>query len=142
MNFDLFPTLLAMAGVPTPKGVHLDGRDLRGVLIDQRSSPHEELVFFNNERVAALRTQRWKLVVRSYYRGWDLPISKYGYPLLFDMERDPSETYNLAAKHPEVFKAMMARIERAQGALEPLGVVKEPERLPGPTRPRGEDQTQ
>lgn len=131
MNIDLLPTLLGFAGRPLPQGVTLDGKDLAGVWRGNAPSPHDELVLFDNERVAAIRTDRWKYVGRSYYRGYDLPLSRLGMNLLFDVRADPSETYNLASRHPEVLKDMQARFEAARRTFEPLGVRKVPDRLPG-----------
>ena len=122
MNIDLLPTLLAAAGKPLPAGVELDGRDLTPVLTRGRApSPHEDLVLFNNEQVAAIRTQRWKYVARAYYRGFNVPLGSRG-ELLFDISADPSEAYNLASAHPDVVADMTARLKRAQALFEPMGV--------------------
>ena len=122
MNIDLLPTLLAAAGKPLPTGVELDGRDLTPVLTRRRApSPHEALVLFNNEQVAAIRTQRWKYVARAYYRGFNVPLGSRG-DLLFDISADPSEAYNLASAHPDVVADMTARLKRAQALFEPMGV--------------------
>ena len=120
MNIDVLPTVLAMAGRPAP-GVELDGRDLSGVLAGRAKSPHEELVLFDNEQVAAIRTDRWKYVARTYYRTYDFPLASRYEPLLFDVRADPSETYNLASLHPEVVADMKGRFERAEARFEPLG---------------------
>lgn len=129
MGIDLLPTLVSLAGKPVPP-VSLDGRDMGGLLRTGTGSPHDELILFNNERVAAVRTARWKLVVRSYYRTLDLPIAKFGYPLLFDMVEDPAENYNMAQLHPDVMADMQARVARAQATYEPLGVRHAPDKLP------------
>jgi uncharacterized sulfatase len=128
-GIDILPTFAALAGVPAPDTV-IDGKDLSALLRTGAGSPHDELVLFNNERVAAVRTARWKLLVRSYYRSWDLPIAKFGYPLLFDMTEDPEESYNMAALYPEVMADMKARVARAQAVYEPMGVRQAEERLP------------
>jgi arylsulfatase A len=120
MNFDLFPTIAAMAGITLPKGAAIDGRDLSGVLTRNAASPHDELILFNNEDVSAIRTDRWKCVVRSYYRDFDWDIAEDGYPMLFDVKADPSETYSMASKYPDVMKAMLARVQRAKAAFAPL----------------------
>jgi uncharacterized sulfatase len=125
MNIDLLPTFLSLAGKPAPAGVELDGRDLTPVLTRRSArSPHDELILFNNEQVAAIRTQRWKLVARSYYRHLDLPLDRYGWTGLFDVAADPSESYNLASAHPDVVADMTARLKRAQARFEPLAVMK------------------
>jgi arylsulfatase A-like enzyme len=116
-NLDLLPTLTALAGLPQP-GVELDGADIRGLLTGEGGSPHEEILLFNNNHVAGLRTERWKLVARSYYRTYDVPLDAL--PLLFDMAADPGETYSVARTHPDVLADMRARLERARAKYEPM----------------------
>ena len=72
----------------------------------------------NNNHVAGLRTERWKLVARSYYRTYDAPLDAL--PLLFDMRADPGETYSVARLHPEALADMRVRLERARAKYEPL----------------------
>jgi arylsulfatase A-like enzyme len=116
-NLDLLPTLAAMAGRPLP-GVELDGADVSGMLMGEGASPHDEILLFNNNFVAGLRTERWKLVARSYYRTYDAPLDAL--PLLFDMQADPGETYSVARLHPQVLSDMHARIARARAKYEPM----------------------
>ncbi|WP_411287902.1 sulfatase [Phenylobacterium sp.] len=129
-NLDLLPTFAAMAGVELPSDVEFDGRDLSGVLLRGKPSPHEEIVLFNNAKVAAVRTERWKYVVRTYYRTYDLNLARYGYPLLFDLARDPGETYGVGSLHPEVALDMQARVARAAARYEPLATAFAPHVAP------------
>ena len=122
MNIDLLPTILALTGKALPR-TEIDGRDLTGVLSAGAKSPHDDLILFNNEKVAAIRTDRWKYVARSYYRGGEYPLGSRT-DLLFDVRADPSESYNLASLHPDVLADMKARLARAQATFEPLGVHK------------------
>jgi len=123
MNIDLLPTILALTGRPLP-GALIDGRDLSAVLTRGAKSPHDELILFNNERVAAVRTDRWKFVASSYYRSIVLPLAAIRGEGLFDVRADPAEAYNLASLHPEVLKDMRARLDRARATFEPLGLRK------------------
>ena len=118
-NLDLLPTLAAMAGTALP-AIELDGRDLSTVLTADAPSPHDEIVLFNNTKIAAVRTARWKYVVRTYYRTYDLNLARYGYPLLFDMASDPGENYGVAYLHPQVAEEMKGRVERARAKYEPM----------------------
>jgi uncharacterized sulfatase len=130
MNIDFMPTIMAWTGRPLP-AVTIDGKDITPLLKTRGAkSPHDELVLFNNERVAAIRTADWKLVLRTYYRTLDLPIDQYGYAHLVDVKDDPGEAYNVAALHPDVMKDMLARAERAKKTFEPLGLKQAPDRLP------------
>jgi len=47
------------------------------------------------------------------------PRSYYGPGLLFDLERDPSETHSYAREHPDVVMRLRQHLEQAQ---EELGV--------------------
>jgi uncharacterized sulfatase len=123
MNIDLLPTILALTGRPLP-GAGIDGRDLSAVLTRGARSPHDELILFNNEKVVAIRTDRWKFVASSYYRSIVLPLAAIRGEGLFDVRADPAEAYNLASLHPEVLKDMRARLDRARATFEPLGLRK------------------
>lgn len=130
MNIDLLPTIAAAAGVALPAQVTIDGRNLLPVWQRGVATPHEQLILFNNERVAALRTQQWKYIGRSYYRSYNVPLVALGYPLLFDVEQDPGETVNLAARHPEVAADMAQRFKAARDYFEPLGTSQAPDIIP------------
>ena len=134
MNIDVLPTLLSLAGRPLP-AAELDGRDLTGVLTRGAKSPHDELVLFDNEKVAAIRTDRWKYVVRSYYRSYDFPVADRFGPMLFDVRADPAEAYNLASLHPAVVAEMKGRFERAKATFEPLGKRYKPPAATGASAP-------
>lgn len=130
MNIDLLPTIATAAGVSLPHSVTIDGRDLFPVWAKGATSPHEQLILFNNERVAALRTAQWKYVVRSYYRSYNLPLGALGMPLLFDVTLDPGETINLAPRFPDVAKDMAARLAAARDMFEPMGKSQVPDMIP------------
>lgn len=114
---DLLPTLTALAGAPTPPG--LDGRSLLPAMSGEdegSASPH--LYFACNERHGgaepatreAVREGRWKWV-----RSLD------GREELFDLERDPAETRDLAAEEPEVV-ARLRELARAESTPRPRAV--------------------
>jgi uncharacterized sulfatase len=130
MNIDLLPTIAEAAGAALPKA-EIDGRSLLGAWRNGGPGPHSELILFNNERVAALRTPRWKYVVRSYYRSYNIPLAKLGYPLLFDVMRDPGETLNLAARHPQAAADLQRRFVATRDRFEPMGLRQVPDNIPG-----------
>jgi arylsulfatase A-like enzyme len=119
MGIDIFPTLCAMAGVPLPKGVTIDGKDLSAVLKRNAPSPHDELLLFNDEDVVAIRTQRWSYVMADYFRNYYMALDSRGYPQLYDMS-DVSESYSVASLHPDIARAMSLRLKRAREEFAPL----------------------
>ncbi|MCG9917032.1 MAG: sulfatase [Phenylobacterium sp.] len=128
-NLDLLPTIAAMAGVEAP-AEGIDGADLSGVLTRGESSPHDQVILFDNLHVAAVRTPRWKYVARSYYRTMDIPLDQHRYPLLFDMTTDPGETYSLVSRHPEVAEDMARRVAEARAKYAPFAEAKPPAKAP------------
>ena len=118
MGIDFLPTFLAMAGLPAPAGVTLDGRDISRVLTDGEASPHEALILFDNEVPIGVRTQGWKYVESAYYRGLKFPLASR-YEQLFDLSADPSENYSVAATHPDITKALRDRLAAAKAEFAP-----------------------
>lgn len=127
-NLDILPTALALAGVTPRRDVELDGIDLWPLLSGVGWAGHEEILLFNNNHVAGLRTARWKLVARSYYRTYDAPLDAL--PLLFDMQADPGENYSVAALHPDDLADMRARLARARAKYEPIAAQFRPHVAP------------
>ena len=123
MNIDLFPTVAAILGIPLQKGWNLDGRDILPVLTGaSNESPHEALYFFNHDRIAGLRTQDWKIVVRADYRNVERWLPGRDLQLLFDMRADPMERYSLAAHRPDKWRELNALLMRGQqefGTIRP-----------------------
>jgi arylsulfatase A len=133
INLDLFPTLVRLAGGEVPSARPVDGRDLMPLLRGQGSSPHDAIFLFDADRIAAVRSGRFKLVVESKYVT---VLARIGHPdyyhhpgLLFDLELDPSESYSFTREQPEV-AARLARLledgQRELGARVPATVWTRP----------------
>jgi arylsulfatase A-like enzyme len=102
---DLYPTLAELCGLNAPK--YLDGKSLQPVLNDPSKSVKEEA--FTQLRRSdyqgySIRTPRWR------YTIWD--EGKKG-EQLFDMDTDPGESTNLAARpeHAAVVGDLKRRVQ-------------------------------
>jgi uncharacterized sulfatase len=142
MGIDVMPTALAYAGVSAPGGVELDGKDVRAVLEGASVSPHEYLLLFDNENIAAVRTQRWKLVVRSHYRTLALPLLDVGYTPLYDMASDPGERYSAEQEQPALVARLRGIVASEQKRFDAFRTRPPPPGLPSGYRPRGDESTQ
>ncbi|MEX0686659.1 MAG: sulfatase [Balneolales bacterium] len=115
MNFDLYPTLAKLAGGTVPKDRAIDGKDIWSLFQGDKKSPHEYLYFFNNEEITAVRSQRWKFVIQSYYRtmlkSYDGESHYYHPGLLFDLELDPAERFSFTRDNPEIVDQMIEWLE-------------------------------
>lgn len=127
MNIDLFPTVAAMAGIRLPVSRILDGRNILPVLKGASNvSPHEVLYFFNHDRIAGLRTQDWKILVRADYRNIERWLPGRDLQLLFDMRTDPTERYSLAAHRPDKWRELEMLLMRGQQEFEPAKPSRRP----------------
>lgn len=109
---DLLPTLVGLAGGTPPADRVLDGRDISALLRGEGVSPHEAIYLYTGSSLNAVRAGRWKLHVARGAEGKD----RSQMPQLFDLSLDPSESYNLADRHPQVverLRAMMATFDAA-----------------------------
>ena len=123
LNIDVAPTLLELAGVPVPQGMH--GRSLVPV-IGSPSAPWRDAFmheFFEYpaehcvRKNRGIRTARWKLI-----HFWEQPEEWE----LYDLQADPDEMVNLAGRreHARTERALRARLAelRAEiGDIDPPG---------------------
>ncbi|MBC8327352.1 MAG: sulfatase [Planctomycetes bacterium] len=130
-TLDLYPTALRLAGRPLPPGetrdgLALDGRDLLPVLLGEAPQQRDPLYFHGPGHVLhAVREGPWKLhVVTSSQTGLDYFDGKL--PLLFHLERDPSEEHDLAEEYPEVVARLRRLIDEHQAAVAAEGSRFEP----------------
>lgn len=119
MGIDFLPTFCAMAGLPDPTGVTLDGKDISPVLTRGAPSPHDALFLFDDEEVTGVRTQRWKCISYADYHGHVLPTDRK-YPQLYDVAADPSESYSVHQRHPDVLADMRKKLADARATFGPL----------------------
>jgi arylsulfatase A len=136
------PTLAAFAGAQLPADRAIDGQNIAPLLTTRTApTPHERLLFFSNAEVAAVRTQDWRLVVRSFYQTFDAQLDRLNYRLLFDMKSDRGETESVWHLFPEIaarLEAMLLAARKEFAGLvqqKPLPAAGAPIQLPGETRP-------
>jgi arylsulfatase len=110
---DVLPTLAEVAGAEVPAGV--DGLSLLPTLLgrdaEQREHDHLFWDFPGYGGQLAVRAGRFKAVRRGLRKDPDAPL------LLFDLEADPAETTDVAARHPEVTARLAALLQT--GRSEP-----------------------
>ncbi|MEM9479067.1 MAG: sulfatase [Verrucomicrobiota bacterium] len=123
-SVDVFPTLTELAGLPAPAGPQpIDGRSLVPVLKDPeaRVRDHAFHAYPKSKFGRSIRTERYRLV------EW-LPLNNRSAEAeyeLYDYEKDPLETRNLAGELTSVVDELKAIL------------AKYPQPKPRDARPRG-----
>jgi arylsulfatase A-like enzyme len=107
--WDLFPTFEEMAGIPLTKGI--DGLSILPVLEGHgaKGKSHAWLYweFHENGGRQAVRWGKWKGVRLDVNHVIDPPVE------LYDLERDPGEQQNIAARHPDIVRQIKAIMKEA-----------------------------
>ncbi|MEO1259595.1 MAG: sulfatase-like hydrolase/transferase [Bacteroidota bacterium] len=110
-TLDLYTSFLKMGGYEFSEAHHFNGRDIRPLFFDQtnETAPHAYF-FYGSNLLHAVRKGPWKLHVRtSSQTGKDYFNGKL--PLLFNLNTDPSEQYDVAGRHPGIVKELIQEID-------------------------------
>lgn len=118
-TLDIFPTALALAGVPLPQGVALDGDDLSPLLFEQQPLPERPFFYYRNQDFYACRVGPWKahFITQGGAGVSGEPRTERDPPLLFNLQRDPSERFDVAAEFPEVVGRIRTLAEAHRAAV-------------------------
>lgn len=107
---DLFPTILAAAGIEPPAGHTVDGLRLDTLLSGQPDAERREIFLMHyphsphrSDYFSIYRDGPWKVI----YHYFPSPASEGSHYQLFNLADDPFEQNNLATERPEDLKRMM-----------------------------------
>ncbi|MCF3648427.1 sulfatase-like hydrolase/transferase [Synoicihabitans lomoniglobus] len=129
---DVLPTVCGLLGLPSPTGVHLDGADISPVLRGSAETfvrPQPMVWHLHKSRpIVALRDGRWSFVAdpdreisrrNLFEEAWipDIKASGYANFQLFDLEADPGQSEDVAARHPAVVARLRAALLRINDSI-------------------------
>jgi arylsulfatase A-like enzyme len=121
-TLDLLPTFARLAGASPPNDRVLDGADLAPVLFGKGPSPRETMFFYRDDQLYAIRSGPFKahfFTQPGYGPGSDRPTA-HDPPLLYNLEQDPSEQYDVAKQHAEVVGKIRLLAEEHRRTLKPV----------------------
>ena len=117
---DLLPTLSALAGATAPADRILDGYDLTGVLLRNEKSPRQDVFYYRGPTLYALRHGPYKahfFTKSEYVKDAELAHDP---PLLYDLDQDPGERWDVAARHPDVIEELRKIAAAHARTLQPV----------------------
>ncbi|MFZ9746526.1 MAG: sulfatase-like hydrolase/transferase [Opitutaceae bacterium] len=107
-GFDLFPTLVEIAGAGAQAPPNLDGISVRRHWLNQEELPARDLFFGYEPKLGtAMRRGDWKMILKD------------GEAQLYHLRDDRKETRNLAAERPEITAALRGAIEEFKRTVTP-----------------------
>lgn len=118
-TLDLFPTFVRLAGGGLPEDRIIDGVDLTPTLLDGAPSPRQVMPFYRYGELYAFRKGRYKahFITQGEY-GQGTEREEHAQPLLFDLDVDPGEQFDIAGSHPEVVADLIAEVDRHRATVE------------------------
>jgi arylsulfatase A len=120
-TMDLFPTCVRLAGGELPDDRILDGVDLSPVLFGTGPNPRETVYYYRGTRLMAVRYGPWKahFITQGAYGPAARQVEEHDPPVLFNLDVDPSERFNVNEEHPEVLARIAEIVAEHRANLDP-----------------------
>ncbi|MEM6722752.1 MAG: sulfatase [Bacteroidota bacterium] len=133
MNFDVFPTLLDIAGLENPSDRIIDGKDLQPLWANpDQESLHDYLFFYHFDNVEGVLSNQWKYFDNINHFVWPILLDRKGlvthdiakgffdeqHPNLYDLDMDQRENYDLMHHYPEVVDSLQQVIRNWEAEME------------------------
>lgn len=129
-SLNVLPTLAAWCGLSQPK-LPLDGFDMSDTLLRRQTSPAKPVLYFtpagNKDDLHGIRAGAWKLRIAQcdgeIYTN-DHTMGSHNYllarPELYHLDNDPAESYDIAKKHPDTVRHLLAELDREIATFPPV----------------------
>lgn len=111
-GMDLLPTFAKLSGATLPKDRVLDGMDISDLLQGKANGVRDMTYYYINDNLHAVRKGPWKahFTTRPSYSR-EAPVV-HDPPLLYNVEVDPSEKYDLSKQYPEIVEALIEEYKK------------------------------
>ncbi len=124
-TLDIFPTFCALSNTIMPGGRIYDGYNITTILMGNAAAERDVVLYYRGERVYAIRKGDFKahfIIQNEYGTQTAHPITMPNIelkrdpvvlekPLLYNVNVDPGEKYNIAGQYPEVLKEIKQVLE-------------------------------
>jgi len=118
-TLDVLPTIANLANVTLPNDRVYDGYDISPVMFGTGRNPRDAVFYYRDVDVFAIRKGKYK--VHFYTQPYTSKVvTLHEPPLLYNLNVDPSEKFNIANQHPEVIAEMRKILEEHNATLIPV----------------------
>ena len=134
-TMDLMPTICEMSGIKLPDDRVYDGYDISPALLGTGESPRDEVFYYRGKQLYSVRKGAYKahfITQLSYGNSRtslfvtdpEIAITNkptvLEAPLLYNVNVDPSERFNIAGQHPEIVAEIRTLLEEHQAGVNSL----------------------
>lgn len=110
---DVQRTFFSLANHSPPSNNTVDGQDISNLLLKDNDTTIDRPLFYygaGRNKLMAVRKGPWKLHIHTSSQLGEKYFDKE-MPLLFNLDEDPSEKYELSEKYPEIVNELLKEIE-------------------------------
>jgi arylsulfatase A-like enzyme len=119
-TLDVFATCCSLSGARLPADRDMDSFDLSPVLFSGGESPRNSMLYYRGSELFAVRKGPWKLHLKTQ-AGYGQPRADvHDAPLLFHLEHDPSERFDVATDHSDVVADLQSEIKAHLATVKPV----------------------
>lgn len=118
-TMDLLATFCHLAQAEIPKDCTLDSYNLTPVLLGEGRCPRDSFFYYRGYTLMAVRQGAWKAHFLTQTGYGQAKPESHDPPLLFNLEIDPGEKYNVAKDHPEIVTVLKRLAEEHQAGMQP-----------------------
>ena len=119
-TMDLYATSLDLAGVEVSPDRELDGGSLSPVILENKDSDRDEIIYYLGSELFAYRNGVWKVHFKTLSPYIGEGAETHDPPLLYNVEVDPSERFNKANDHPEIVQELIALANKHKENVKPV----------------------
>jgi arylsulfatase A len=118
-SLDLFPTIMKLTGTSMPADRPYDGFDMSGILFSNGENLRKVMFYYNGSELYAVRKGPFKAHLITWPGYAKEKPEKHDPPVLYNVEQDISEKFDIAAEHPDVIADLKAEAEKHRAGVVP-----------------------
>jgi arylsulfatase len=115
-TMDLMPTFLEMAGIYSSEFDNLNGQSILETFI-QNKEIQQEVFYYRNNDFVGYRNGAWKIFINDP-DPWNDEFTEKDMPLLYNVNEDPSERFEVSKDYPDVVKELTRMAENHLNSVE------------------------
>ncbi|MEJ7766968.1 MAG: sulfatase [Chitinophagaceae bacterium] len=119
-SMDLFPTLAKLAHAELAADQQLDGVDMLSLLKGESKNMRELIYFYNGPNLYAIRKGPWKAHFTTKPSYSQEAAAAHDPPLLYNLDQDPSEKYDLSKANPDIIAVFKTEYEKHKATVKPV----------------------
>ena len=108
-TLDLYPTLIAMTGNEISNQEELDGLNIKNTFVNNEPVRYG-IHYYRQDTLIGIRHKEYKMYIKDP-NPWNDDLTEKDMPVLYNIEHDPSEKYNVTSKHSDVVNRIITLSE-------------------------------